>query len=139
LGIISPIGYYKSPNQDILSKGPAIKKFMPWVVIIGAHDVLRNFWILSNLYEILISPTWNQKKYCALFVDVFSCTISSWNFFFHKYDISNNILVFIHVKKTFRALQCQKCGTFFKKNWGITKHLQKSMKIFNVSSQTPNS
>ena len=27
-------------------KGPAIKKFMQLVVIIGAHDVLRNFWIL---------------------------------------------------------------------------------------------
>ena len=29
-----------------LDKGPAIKEFMPLVVIIGAHDVLRNFWIL---------------------------------------------------------------------------------------------
>ena len=29
-----------------LRKGPAIKKFMPLVVIIGGHDVLKNFWIL---------------------------------------------------------------------------------------------
>ena len=28
-----------------LSKGPAIKKLMPLVVIIEAHDALRNFWI----------------------------------------------------------------------------------------------
>ena len=28
-----------------IPKGPAIKKFMPLVMIIGAHDVLRNFWI----------------------------------------------------------------------------------------------
>ena len=35
--------------------------------------------------------------------------------FFHKCDITNTTLVFIHVKKTFRALQCQMCGTYFKK------------------------
>ena len=28
-----------------VSKGPAIKKFMPLVVIIEAHDAPRNFWI----------------------------------------------------------------------------------------------
>ena len=28
------------------NKGPVIKKFMPLVVIIGAHKVFRNFWIL---------------------------------------------------------------------------------------------
>ena len=30
----------------IKCKGLAIKKFMPLVVIIGVHDILRNFWIL---------------------------------------------------------------------------------------------
>ena len=63
----------------------------------------------------------------------FSCTISSWNFF-HICDSSNHILVFIHVKKTFRALQCQMCGTYFKKKWRITTY-KKSMNIFMVSSR----
>ena len=45
--------------------------------------------------------------------------------FFHKCDRSNHILVFIHVKKSFRALPCQMCGTHFKKNWRITENLQK--------------
>ena len=45
--------------------------------------------------------------------------------FFHKCDITNTTLVFIHVKKTFIALQCQMCGTYFKKKRWIRKHLQK--------------
>ena len=28
------------------AKGPVIKKFMPLVAIIGAHEFFRNFWIL---------------------------------------------------------------------------------------------
>ena len=85
---------------------------------------LWTFWFCKICLKSWYLRLETKKKYCALFVDVFSCTISSWNFS-HKYDISNHILVFIHVKKTFRALQCQKFGTYFKKNWGITKHLQK--------------
>ena len=34
-----------NPSCSGLYKGPAIKKFMPLVVIIEAHDALRNFWI----------------------------------------------------------------------------------------------
>ena len=64
-----------------------------------------------------------KKKLC------FFCTcFFSYHFilkFFHKCDSSNYILVFIHVKKTSWALQCQMCGTYFKKNWRITEHLQK--------------
>jgi hypothetical protein len=74
--------------------------------------------------------SWNfrletKTKWCALFVNVFACTISSWNFF-HKCDSSSHILVFIHGEKTLRALQCQIFGTYFKKDRRITKHLQKS-------------
>ena len=35
----------KEEREDKKPKGPAIKKFMPLVVIIEAHDALRNFWI----------------------------------------------------------------------------------------------
>ena len=43
-----PILKFTRMGQIILAvgKGLAIKKLMPLVVIIGAHDVLRNFWIL---------------------------------------------------------------------------------------------
>ena len=33
------------PFLNYLPKAPAIKKFMPLVVIIEAHDSVRNFWI----------------------------------------------------------------------------------------------
>ena len=68
-------------------------------------------------------------KWCALFVNVFSCTFSSW-ISFHKCDTSNHILMFFHVKKIFRTLQCQMCGTYVKKNWRITKHLPKKHEHF---------
>ena len=70
------------------------------------------------------------KKNVVLF---FKMLFFSYHFilkFFHKCDSSNHIIVFIHVKKTFRALQCQMCGTYFKKNWRITEHLQKKHDIF---------
>ena len=76
-----------------------------------------------------------KKKSCALFVNVFSCTFLSWNFF-NKYDSSNYIIVFIHVKKSCRTLQCQMCWTYFKKNWRITKQLQKKHEhFFSVQSK----
>ena len=32
-------------QENLQNKGPAIKKFLPLVVIIEAHDALREFWI----------------------------------------------------------------------------------------------
>ena len=43
--ILNLKGLPKSKVTTILLKGPAIKKFMPLVEIIEAHDAFRNFWI----------------------------------------------------------------------------------------------
>ena len=53
-------------------------------------------------------------------------------FFFHKCDITYTILVFIHAKKTFRAVQFQMCGTYFEreKPGEYRQHLQKSTNLF---------
>ena len=40
------IGALSSNIETAFGKGPAIRKFMPLVVIIRAHEVLQNFWIL---------------------------------------------------------------------------------------------
>ena len=81
------------------------------------------------MYDILISSTSSQKKLGPIFVNVCWCTISSWNFS-HKCDTPHLIYVIIHVKKTFRALHCQKCGKYFKKKQRITEHLKKNINIF---------
>ena len=83
---------------------------------------------------IFISLTGNQNNVDAFFVNVFASTISSWTFF-NKCDIYNLICVFIHVKKTFKALLCQMCGKRFKKNKEIAKHMQKRHKHILVCSQ----
>ena len=55
--------------------------------------------------------------------------------FFHECDSSNHILVFIHGKKTFGALQCQMCGTYFNKKTENNRTLpKKSMKVFFMAS-----
>ena len=66
--------------------------------------------------EILKSPSRNQKQSSAFFADVFWCQISSWNFF-HKHGICNLIYMTIHMEKTFKAMQCQKCRKYFKTKW----------------------
>ena len=52
---------------------------------------------------------WLKKnKSSAYFVNVFWCTISSWNSF-HKPDIFNLIKVSIRVEKTFNTVSLKKC------------------------------
>ena len=70
--------------------------------------------------EILISQTRNQKKWCAWFAYVSSSLILC----FHKCNWYSLIVVLFHVERIFIALQCQMCGTYFKKRQGITKHFQ---------------
>ena len=36
-------------TNDILLKGPAIKKFMPLVVIIEAHEILKTFGFIKDV------------------------------------------------------------------------------------------
>ena len=36
---------------------------------------------------------------------------------FRKFDSLNGVYMNIHVEKTFKALKCQMCGKYFKKNW----------------------
>ena len=77
--------------------------------------------------------SWYLRLETKNFFVLFCTCFFSYHFilkFFHKCDSSNYILVFIHVKKTSRALQCQMCGTYFKKNWRITEHLQKKNEHF---------
>ena len=55
--------------------------------------------------------------------------------FFHKFDITNTILLFIYVKNTFRALKCEMFRKKRKKKKVNKKPLTTKAQYFFVSSQ----
>ena len=63
----------------------------------------------------LISPTWNPKQLNVFLLMLSDVTFSIETFFPHKHDINNTIYMIIHMKKTFKAMQCQNCRKYFKK------------------------
>ena len=87
---------------------------------------------------ILISLTGNPNHVYAFFANVFSSIISSGTFF-HKRDIYNLIYVFIHMQKTFKALQCQMCGKYFKKKRNHKTHAKKYKHILVPSQRCQDS
>ena len=82
-----------------------------------AKTPLPGFWMVWNQdfwSKMPDNNPKNQKKLGAFFANVFWCHILYWSLF-HKHDIYNFIYMNIHMEKTYRALQCQKCGKYFKK------------------------
>ena len=65
--------------------------------------------------EIWISLGWNPKYSSGFLANVFGFQISYWNFS-HKHDIYSFIYMIIHMEKTFKAMQCQKCRKYFSKS-----------------------
>ena len=97
-GKLSEIHFYAWLFSDAWGKVlKSIKSRVPFPWIGEQPCMQMDFWQFSRNADICGIPA-----------------ISSWTFF-HKCDIYNLIHVFIHVKKTFKALPYQMCGNIKKK------------------------
>ena len=102
-------------------------------VIIEAHEILRTFWILKDIWNLDIFD--QEPKYAyALFACVLRFYVFSWNIL-HPFYIDMLQMSFTHEERPIWSYTCNVSGKKFKIKWYMKKHYQKNSYIVLVPSQ----
>ena len=103
-------------------------------VIIEAHNVLKNFWILLKISGILIYSTGNQNMLVP-YLHVFCVSLFSLEKFYHTFHNDMIQMSFTHEETPLWGCTHNVCEKKFKIKWYMKKHKHKSTFIILVPSQ----